>query len=55
MTQTLQEHAALNWAYILGVTAKARGYPIEACPRNLPPEHKVEWLRGFAESKGEAD
>lgn len=55
MTQTPQEHTALNWAYILGVTAKARGYPKESCPRNLTPEYKREWERGFTEAKGEAD
>lgn len=50
MTDTLDKHVSLNWAYVLGRTARARDYPPEACPFH-DDAHKAEWNRGYNEGE----
>ena len=51
MTDTLATHISLNWAYTLGLTARARGYPIFSCPRTFDSRHRAEWMRGYREQE----
>ena len=49
MTDTLARHQSLNGAYVLGLRARALGWPACACPRNYDAQHRAEWLRGYRE------
>lgn len=51
MTTTLAEHQSLNGMYVLGRKARALGWPVCACPRNLDAPHRAEWLRGYREQE----